>query len=43
MILNDATPKIEIDPETYLVKIDGKQATSSPSKELPLARLYNLF
>lgn len=43
MILNDATPKIEIDPETYQVKIDGKVATTKPATSVPLARLYNLF
>jgi urease subunit alpha len=43
MVLNDATPKIEIDPETYQVKIDGKVATTKPSASVPLARLYNLF
>lgn len=43
MVLNDATPKIEIDPETYQVKIDGKVATTKPATSVPLARLYNLF
>ncbi|MDG7050063.1 MAG: urease subunit alpha [Nitrososphaerota archaeon] len=43
MVLNDATPKIEIDPETYQVKIDGKTATTKPATSVPLARLYNLF
>lgn len=43
MVLNDATPKIEIDPETYQVKIDGKLATTKPATSVPLARLYNLF
>ena len=43
MILNDATPKIEIDPETYQVKIDGSVATVEPATKLSLARLYNLF
>lgn len=43
MILNDTTPKIEIDPETYQVKIDGEIATTKPATSVPLARLYNLF
>ena len=43
MVLNDTTPKIEIDPETYQVKIDGKIATTKPATSVPLARLYNLF
>jgi urease subunit alpha len=40
---NDLTPKIEIDPETYVVKVDGKIAASEPAEKLSLARLYNLF
>ncbi|MGQ0771567.1 MAG: urease subunit alpha [Nitrososphaerota archaeon] len=43
MVYNDATPKIEIDPETYQVTVDGKIATIEPSTKLSLARLYNLF
>ncbi len=43
MVLNDATPKIEIDPETYQVKIDGSIAIVEPATKLSLARLYNLF
>lgn len=43
MILNDATPKIEIDPETYQVKVDDKLATTKPATSVSLARLYNLF
>jgi urease subunit alpha len=43
MIHNDKTPKIEINPETYEVKVDGKVATVEPAKSLSLARLYNLF
>ncbi len=43
MILNDALPKIEIDPETYLVKADGVHLTCEPAKVLPLAQRYFLF
>jgi urease subunit alpha len=43
MIHNNATPKIEIDPETYQVTVDGKIATIEPATRLSLARLYNLF
>jgi urease subunit alpha len=43
MIHNDKTPKIEINPETYEVRVDGKVATVEPAKSLSLARLYNLF
>ena len=43
MIYNDATPKITVDPETYVVTADGEVITSEPAKELPLAQRYNLF
>jgi urease subunit alpha len=43
MVLNNSTPKIEIDPETYQVKIDGKTATTKPATSVSLARRYNLF
>lgn len=43
MILNDQTPQIEVDPETYMVKIDGEQVDSKPSETLPLCRRYYLF
>ena len=43
MIHNDATPVIEVDPETYRVTIDGVLATCEPAKELPMAQRYFLF
>ncbi len=43
MVYNDKTPKIEIDPETYEVKVDGEIATVDPAKEISLARLYSLY
>jgi urease subunit alpha len=43
MMYNNLTPEIEIDPETYIVKVDGKVATTEPATKLSLARLYNLF
>ena len=42
MVLNNAVPKIEVDPETYVVKADGKVIRSRPAKKLPLAQLYFL-
>ena len=36
-------PRIEIDPETYVVKVDGNIATTEAAKKLSLSRLYNLF
>jgi urease subunit alpha len=43
MRLNDATPKIEVDPETYEVRVDGAAITCEPAKILPLAQRYFLF
>lgn len=43
LVFNNLTPSIEIDPETYKVKVDGKVVTSEPASKLSLARLYNLF
>jgi urease subunit alpha len=43
MLLNDATPKIEVDPETYEVRADGELLTCEPAAELPLAQRYFLF
>jgi urease subunit alpha len=43
MIHNAATPKIEVDPETYEVRADGQLLTCEPMGELPLAQRYFLF
>ncbi|MCI0557224.1 MAG: urease subunit alpha, partial [Nitrososphaera sp.] len=43
MIYNNLAPKIDIDPETYVVKVNGEIATVPPSEKVSLARLYNLF
>lgn len=43
MILNNATPTIEVDPKTYEVKIDGEYLNCEPLKELSLAQRYFLF
>ncbi len=43
MKLNDATPRIEVDPETYRVLADGEHLTCPPATTLPLARKYFLF
>ncbi len=42
MVLNNSMPKIEVDPETYVVKADGKVIKSRPAERLPLAQLYFL-
>ncbi|GAB4229714.1 MAG: urease subunit alpha [Stanieria sp.] len=41
--LNDATPHIEVDPETYEVRADGELLTCEPATELPMAQRYFLF
>ena len=43
MKLNDATPVIEVDPETYEVRADGALLTCEPADVLPLAQRYFLF
>ena len=42
-IWNDALPKMEVDPETYTVKADGRILTCEPAKVLPMAQRYFLF
>jgi len=43
MVLNDATPQIEVDPETYEVRADGVHLTCEPATILPLAQRYFLY
>ena len=43
MKLNDATPHMEVDPETYTVRADGQLLTCDPASILPLAQRYFLF
>lgn len=43
MLYNDLTPNIEVNPETYEVKVDGKLATVDPTDKVSMSRLYNLF
>jgi urease subunit alpha len=43
MIHNDATPHIEVDPETYEVRADGELLTCEPATVLPMAQRYFLF
>jgi urease subunit alpha len=43
MILNDATPVVEVDPETYEVRADGVLLTCEPATVLPMAQRYFLF
>jgi urease subunit alpha len=43
MIHNDATPNIEVNPETYEVRADGELLTCEPATILPMAQRYFLF
>ena len=43
MVHNDLTPRIEINPETYEVRVDGEIATVEPAASVSLARLYRLY
>lgn len=42
MIRNDALPRVEVDPETYKVSLDGEVVTIPPADELPLNQLFFL-
>ena len=39
----DATPTIEVDPETYEVRADGVLLTCEPATVLPMAQRYFLY
>jgi urease subunit alpha len=43
MVRNDLTPKIEVDPETYVVRVDGKIATVGPAERLSHTQLFYLM
>jgi urease subunit alpha len=43
MIHNGATPKLEVNPETYEVRADGVLLTCEPAKTLPMTQRYFLF
>ncbi|WP_424973865.1 urease subunit alpha [Dinoroseobacter sp. S124A] len=43
MVLNNATPEVEVHPETYEVRADGELLTCEPATELPLAQRYFMF
>jgi urease subunit alpha len=42
MLHNDACPRVEVNPQTFDVKVDGVLATCEPAAELPLAQRYML-
>ncbi|HLF78327.1 MAG TPA: urease subunit alpha [Dehalococcoidia bacterium] len=43
MVRNDALPRIEVNPETYEVRVDGELATAPPAQILPLAQKFFLI
>ena len=43
LLWNSALPKIEVDPETYTVKADGRELRCDPAQILPMAQRYFLF
>lgn len=43
LILNDATPQIDVHPETYEVRADGELLTCQPAEVLPMAQRYFMF
>ena len=43
LVLNDALPKMQVDPETYEVRADGVRLTCEPATVLPMAQRYFLF
>lgn len=43
LIHNGETPRIEVDPQTYEVHVDGEPITCEPADDLPLAQRYFLF
>ncbi|MCL6301763.1 urease subunit alpha [Streptomyces kronopolitis] len=40
---NDALPRVQVDPDTFTVTIDGEVVEPSPAAELPMAQRYFLF
>jgi urease subunit alpha len=42
LVRNDALPRIEVNPETYEVRVDGELATAPAAERLPLAQKYFL-
>ncbi|WP_204115437.1 urease subunit alpha [Shimia biformata] len=43
LVLNDHTPEIEVNPETYEVRADGELLTCQPAEVLPMAQRYFMF
>ena len=43
MVNNDALPDIRVDPDTFMVTVDGDTIEQDPARELPMAQRYFLF
>ncbi|KRC50200.1 MULTISPECIES: urease subunit alpha [unclassified Nocardioides] len=43
MVNNTALPRIDIDPETFAIDVEGERIVAAPAGELPLAQLYAMF
>jgi urease subunit alpha len=43
MVLNEATPRMEVNPETYEVRADGRLLTCEPAKVLAMAQRYFMY
>ncbi|HEY3736723.1 MAG TPA: urease subunit alpha [Jatrophihabitans sp.] len=43
MVNNTATPRIDIDPETFAIQVEGELIVPDPATRLPLAQLYTMF
>jgi urease subunit alpha len=43
LLLNTATPEVEVHPETYEVRADGELLTCEPAEVLPMAQRYFMF
>jgi len=43
MLLNDAVPRMEVNPETYEVRADGRLLTCEPARVLPMAQRYFMY
>ncbi|WP_037369600.1 urease subunit alpha [Amycolatopsis orientalis] len=43
MVLNDATPRVRVDPDSFAVRVDGELIEPHPVADLPMAQRYFLF
>ncbi|MFD9734474.1 urease subunit alpha [Umezawaea sp. NPDC059074] len=43
MLLNDAMPRVRVDPDSFAVRIDGELVEPQPVSDLPMAQRYFLF